>query len=341
MDRRRHGLDILTGRPGTITISDVAREARVGESTVSRVLRNQGSVSEKTRARVLCTVDRLGYVPNRLAGTLASTGSRLVAIVIPSVTNAVFADVLSGVEATLSESGRQAVFGVAGYDQAHEETLIESMLAWRPAGLIVAGLEHSGRAVAMMRGSGIRIAEILDTDGAGLDLVIGFSNMEVGRASARFLLERGRRRIGYAGHDLTRDLRAGKRLAGFKQGLAEAGLALAAEEIVYAPSSIEAGRNALEALLARHPDLDAVYFSNDDMAIGGYFYCLAQGIAIPEQLALMGYNGLDIGRFAPHPLATVRTPRRFIGEIAARLVCSDAPGGVHDAGFELIPGATA
>ena len=96
-------MDGLASRPGAITISDVAREARVGESTVSRVLRNQGSVSGKTRARVLETVGRLGYVPNRLAGTLASAGSRLVSIVIPSVTNIVFADVLSGIEATLSE----------------------------------------------------------------------------------------------------------------------------------------------------------------------------------------------------------------------------------------------
>ena len=215
------------------------------------------------------------------------------------------------------------------------------MLAWRPAGLIVAGLEHTERAAALMRGSGIRIAEILDTSGAGLDLVIGYSNEEAGWVSARFLAGRGRRRIGYAGHDLTRDLRCGKRLAGFKQGLAEAGLQLAAEEIVHAPSSIEVGRNALEGLLARHPDLDAVYFSNDDMAIGGYFHCLAQGIAIPGRLALMGYNGLEIARVAPHPLATVRTPRRLIGEMAARLVCSDEPPGIHDAGFELIEGATA
>lgn len=328
-------------RPGAITISDVAREAKVGESTVSRVLRHQGAVSEQTRARVLAAVDRLGYVPNRIAGTLASTDSRLVALVIPSITNIVFADVLSGAEPTLAASGRQAVFAVTDYDQTREEALIESMLAWRPSGLVVAGVEHTPRAVAMMRGAGIRIAEILDTDAGGLDLVVGYSNKEVGRASARFLVGRGRRRIGYVGHDLQRDRRAEKRFLGFREALAGAGQSVVDAEIVPAPSSIEMGRDGLAVLLARTPDLDAVYFANDDLALGGYFHCLAHGIAVPDRLALMGCNGLDVARLTPLPLATVRTPRRLVGETAARLVCSNEPAGVYDVGFELIPGATA
>jgi LacI family gluconate utilization system Gnt-I transcriptional repressor len=323
-----------------LTISDVAKASGVGESTVSRVLRRKGSVSDEARERVLGAVKRLGYVPNRIAGALASVGSNLVALVIPSVANIVFADVLSGAAPTLTGLGRQAVFAVTDYDPQLEEDLIESMLAWRPSGLIVAGVEHTERSVSMMRGAGIRIAEILDTDSPGLDIVVGYSNLEAGRMSARFIASRGRRKIGYLGDDLQRDRRAAKRHEGFRQALAEMGLQLADSEIVPSLSSIELGRNGLAVLLDRTPDLDAVYFANDDLAIGGLFHCMARGVAVPERLALMGYNGLEVARLAPQPLSTIRTPRRLIGEMAAKLVCSQEPSGVHDVGFELIEGAT-
>jgi len=327
-------------RQQPLTISDVAKASGVGESTVSRVLRGKGAVSDDARERVLSAVKRLGYVPNRIAGSLASVGSKLVALVIPSVTNIVFADVLSGAEPTLNGLGHQAVFAVSDYDPKLEEDLIESMLAWRPAGLIVAGVEHTERSFTMMRGAGIRIAEILDTDSPGLDIVVGYSNLEAGRTSARFIASRGRRRIGYLGNDMQRDRRAGKRYEGFRQALAELGLPLTDEEIAPSLSSIELGRNGLATLLDRTPDLDAVYFANDDLAIGGLFHCMARGIAVPERLALMGYNGLEVARLAPQPLSTIRTPRRLIGEMAAKLVCSQEPSGVYDVGFELIEGAT-
>jgi len=326
--------------PPAVTLADVALAAGVGESTVSRVMRGKGAVSAETRARVLSAVRRLGYVPNRIAGTLASSGSKLVALVIPSITNIVFADVLAGATPTLTGLGYQAVLAVTDYERDVEETLIESMLAWRPSGLIVAGVEHTPRAMDLLRLSGIRIAEILDTDSAGIDVVVGYSNFEAGYASGRFLASRGKRRIGYLGHDLVRDRRAAKRHAGFCHALADDGLTVADSQIVPALSSLELGRTGLAELLARSPDLDAVYFANDDLAIGGLFHCLAEGIAVPERLGLMGYNGLDVARLAPRPLSTIRTPRRLIGETAARLVCSNEPPGLHDLGFELIEGAT-
>jgi len=323
-----------------VTLTDVAREAGVGESTVSRVLRSHGSFSPKTRESVLQAAARLGYVPNRIAGTLASTESKLVGIIIPSLANIVFPDVLRGANAVLGAVGFQSVIGVADYDQAKEERLIESLLSWRPAGLMVSGLEHSERANAMLRAAGIRIVELLDTDGPGIDIVVGYSNREAGRVSARHLISRGYQRIGYVGHDLAFDLRAAKRFEGFRMALTEAGMTVASQVIVSGPSSIEAGRDGLARILEQHRDLDAVYFSNDDMAIGGYFLCLSRGIAIPGRLALFGYNGLDVARCAPQPLSTIRTPRVAVGEIGARLVCSEGPPTVVELDFELIEGAT-
>lgn len=323
-----------------ITLTEVAREAGVSESTASRVLRRHGSFSSKTRDRVLGAAARLGYVPNRIAGTLASTGSKLVGIIIPSLTNIVFPDLLRGANSVLEAAGFQSVVAITDYDQEREERLVESLLSWRPAGLMVAGLEHTERARAMLRGARIRVAELLDIDGEGIDIVVGYSNREAGRASARHLIERGYRRIGYVGHDIGRDLRAAKRLDGFRSGLIEGGREIATEEIVASPSSIAAGRDGLARLLERNPEMDAVYFSNDDMAIGGYFLCLSRAIAVPGALALLGYNGLEVARCAPQPLSTLRTPRVAVGETGARLVCSAEPSAVIDLGFELIIGAT-
>jgi LacI family gluconate utilization system Gnt-I transcriptional repressor len=193
----------------------------------------------------------------------------------------------------------------------------------------------------MLKASGCRIVEMLDIDGPGLDCRVGFSNAAAGRMAAGHLLARGYRRFGYVGHGLRRDLRAGKRLAGFEQALHEAGTGLAGREATDAPSSLAVGRMGLARLLARVPDIDAVYFPNDDMAMGGYFHCLAEGIPVPRRLALFGHNGLEIGRIAPQVLSTVLTPRAAIGRAAARLAIGTEGGQTLDLGFELVEGATA
>ncbi|KPL54358.1 LacI family DNA-binding transcriptional regulator [Prosthecomicrobium hirschii] len=323
-----------------VTIADVARLAGVGESTVSRVLRRSGSYSEETRDKVLRAVSALGYVPNRIAGALASTESDLVALIVPSLANIVFPDVLRGASVALESSGFQSVIGVTDYEEAREEDLIASVLAWRPRALILAGLEHTDRSRAMIAASGVRVAEILDLDGQGIDHVVGFSQHAAGRDTARHLVGRGRRRLAYLGIRLPGDSRARKRHEGFLAGLAEAGLSPADQELVPAPSSAEAGRIGLATLLARTPDLDAVYFVNDDMAIGGYFHCLAEGITVPDRLALFGFNGLEVGQALPQPLSTIRTPRYRAGEVAAGLLLAQAPATVVDTGYELVPGAT-
>lgn len=324
-----------------VTLAQVAEAAGVGESTVSRVLRNHGSFSGKTRDRVMAAVERLGYVPNRIAGTLASAGSRLVAFVIPSLSNIVFSDVLRGASGTLEQNQHQAVFAVTDYDPEREEALVASMLAWRPTAVMLAGYEHTEGTVKMLRTASCRVVELLDVDGVALDLAVGFSNRAAGRESAHFLLKRRYRRIGYVGHDLDRDTRAGKRYSSFCETLNAGGKPLVDREIHAGASSVENGRLGLDRLLARSPYLDAVYFSNDDMALGGYFHCLARGISIPSQLAIFGYNGLDIGRVTPQPFSTIRTPRVATGQVAAQLVVEKAPAQVVDLGFELIEGATA
>lgn len=324
-----------------VTITDVAQRAGFGESTVSRVLRNKGSVSLSARSSILKPAADLNYVPNRIAGTLASMSSKLIGIVVPSVGNTVVPEVLAGVNTVLEAAGFQPVIGVSNYDSLREETLIESILSWRPAGILVAGLEHTDRARSMLKGCGVRVVELLDIDGEGIDIVVGSSQHMAGRKSAEHLLAHNYRNIGYVGHDVRVDIRAGKRLEGFRAVLSENDMSFVDEEFHPSmASSVEAGRIGLARLLKRQCELDAIYFSNDDLALGGYFHCLEHDISVPRDLALFGYNGLEITRLTPQPLSTIRTPRIAMGKVGANLLLSGGPPTVVDVGFELVVGAT-
>ena len=329
-----------------VTISAVAKAAGVGESTVSRVLRNQGSFSDLSRERVLSAAAALGYVPNRIAGSLASAGSRLVAVVVPSLSNIVFAEILKGAGEALDAAGFTGVFGVTDYDRDKEEKLVASLLGYRPAAVILAGVEHSTGVIRLLEKARCRVAELLDLDPpeppglGGLDIVVGFSNVAAGRSAARHLVDCGYRNIAYVGHDTAHDLRAGKRLLGFRTELANFGLALADIELGDDPSSAALGKRSLASLLARSPHIDAVYFSNDDMALGGYLHCVKHEIEVPRRLGIFGHNGIDIGAALPRRLSTILTPRAEVGRVAARLALEGAPAQRVDLPFELIAGET-
>lgn len=331
--------------PTSLTLAHVARIARVSESTVSRVIRNKLPIAEETRNRVLDAIRQTGYVPNRIAGSLATARSKLIGVILPSLSNIVFPDVLRGIHHALASSGYQPVVGVTDYSEENEEELVRSILSWKPAAMVVTGLEHTDATRQMLVRSGLRIAEIMDIDAAPIDIAVGLSHRKVGLESARYLLSRGYRRFGYVGHDRMRDRRAAARFEGFAQGIRATGLALRGQANWDGPSSAGAGREMLAQLLAQHADLDAVLFSNDDMAIGGVFHCLAGGIDIPGGLAVFGFNALDIGQALPIPLSTVRSYRFEIGEISVKHLFQrrgrTASPTIVDTGFEIVAGATA
>ena len=329
--------------PSAVTLADVARAAGVSEITVSRVVRAHGPIASETRAKVEAAIARVGYVPNRLAGGLASAGSDLVGVVLPSLSNSVFPDVLRGLTFALGAGGLRAVMAVTDYDLDAERDAVAALLAWRPAALVVAGLEHRPETFDMLKASGVTVIELMDIEGEPIGLAVGMSHTAAGAAAARRLVTRGRTRIGYVGHG-AQDLRAAKRRAGLEAALAKIDLRLEGARVAPGPSSVAAGREALAALLAERPTLDAVVFSNDDMALGGAFHCMAAGVAVPERLALIGFNGLDLAAALPRPLTTVRTARERIGRIAGEHVLArrrgEEPPRLTDTGFERVAGGT-
>jgi LacI family gluconate utilization system Gnt-I transcriptional repressor len=321
-----------------LTLRDVAEACGVSEMTVSRVLRNRGEVSAATRERVLAAARALGYVPNKIAGALASQRVNLVGVIIPSLSNMVFPEVLSGISEVLDDTGLQPVMGVTHYSPAREEAVLYEMLSWRPTGIIIAGIEHSPATRAMLDAAGAPVVEIMDTDGTPVDSVVGISHRKAGRDMAAAILAAGYRRIGFLGTTMPEDHRARKRMEGFEEALAEAGLRLRDREFYSGGSALRKGREMTETILTRSPDLDFLYYSNDMIGAGGLLWCLERGIDVPGRLGLAGFNGIDLLEGLPRRLATMDACRRQIGRLAAEIVAGKRPGGVvGGARIELTP----
>jgi len=328
-----------------VTLAEVAAVAGVSEITVSRTIRNKGPISGPTRARVMAAIREVGYVPNLVAGALASAGSQLMGVVIPSLSNIVFAEVLRGVHDALGASGYQPVFGVTDYDRKTEEALVRSLLGWKPAAMVIVGFEHTPATRKMLTRSGIRVAELMDIDCAPIDIAVGFSHRQAGYDTGVYLFDRGYRRFGYVGHDWVQDRRARLRYEGLTQALAERGLRLAGEVRFEGPSSTQAGSAMLARLRAEAPGVDVAVFSNDDMAVGGVFHCIGAGVALKSELAIFGFNGLDIGQALPRPLSTLRSNRYLIGRTAVERILASAERerepAVVNIGYEILVGETA
>lgn len=316
------GRNPFDGKP-QMTLRDVAEAAGVSEMTVSRVLRNSGDVSTQTRDRVHAAARKLGYVPNKIAGALASNRVNLVGVVIPSLSNMVFPDVLAGIGEVLDETPLQPVIGTSKYDDALEEKVIYEMLSWRPSGLIVAGLEHSQAARAMMANAGIPVVEVMDVDGDPVAACVGISQHEAGRQMAREIAKRGYRRIGYCGSSSSADHRAQKRRQGFIAGLSEMGLQLADTCLYAGTSGFGTGRAMTAEIMTRSPDLDFLYFNSDINAAGGLLYCLEQGMRIPDQIGMAGFNSFEVLNGLPMRIATMDSQRHEIGRRAAELIAAN------------------
>ncbi len=303
-----------------VTLKDVATVAGVSKMTASRALRGASDVSKSNVDKVRQAAKDIGYIGNHLALSLSSQRSNLIGVIVPSVANIVFAEVLAGIAEAIENSGMQPVFGVTDYDATKEYDAVRNMLSWNPAGLIVTGLDQPEDTRRLLLNADIPIVQIMDTDGDPVDVCVGFSHVRAGEAMAEALLATGRKRFGYVGCGLVQDTRANKRLGGFKRALAKRKLGVIGIETSEEHSTLAAGRRLTAQVLKKIPELDCIYYSNDDLAAGGAFHCISEGIAVPEQLMLAGFNGLDLVKSLPVRIATSLTSRRDIGIEAVNVI---------------------
>jgi LacI family gluconate utilization system Gnt-I transcriptional repressor len=328
-----------------VTLGDVAQHVGVGLMTVSRALRKPEMVSEPLRAKILKAVDELGYVRNRVASGLASGTARLVPVVIPTLLHPVYIPFLEGVYSVLARHGYQIILSTTEYLVPAEDQLIEALLGWFPDGLFLSGVDHSTRTIRVLKRARIPIVEVMDLSDTPIGINVGFSHYKVGVAVAEFFYRKGYRQIAYAGTMTEVDSRSVRRIAGFQQTLKEHGLPHHYIQRSNEPFSIALGGRLLNELLHRQPDIQAVFFANDDLAAGALFECQRRGIRVPAQLAIMGFNDQEIASSTIPAITSVRTPRRKIGQLAAQMLVDQLQGCLSaqrqvDLGFEIIERAS-
>ncbi len=320
-----------------LTLRDVSEASGVSEMTVSRVLRNRGDVSDKTRAKVIEAAKRLGYVPNKIAGALASNRVNLVAVIVPSLSNLVFPEMMAGVDEVLGDTPLQPVIGTTNYDPAKEEKTLFEMLSWRPSGIIIAGLEHTDASRAMLANCGVPVVEVMDVDGDPVDAAVGISHWRAGYQVGTEIVARGYRRVGVLGTKVDGDHRARKRLEGLERALAEAGVTVADHMAYSGWSGFAKGREMTQAMLERTPDLDFLFYTNDLTGAGGLLYALEMGLDVGDTLGLAGFNAFTLLDGLPRKLATVDSRRREAGQVAARIVAGTHVFDSEDRRIELVP----
>jgi LacI family gluconate utilization system Gnt-I transcriptional repressor len=318
-----------------VTMTDVARHAQVSPSTVSLFLRKPESVSPAAGQEIARAVSTLGYVPNLVAGGLAAASSKVVSIIVPSIRNAFFAETVSTLQAELRAEGLQVLLGHSEYAEAEEEALIRTALSWSPAAVVLTGLTHSPDARKLLKASGIPVIEMWELGGDPIDMAVGFSHPEVGASAARHLLSKGRRTLAFLGARMHEDRRAAQRARGFEEACQAAAGSC---EIVNHPgaATVEAGALLLNRALRQMPDLDGIACSNDLIALGALFECQRQGLAIPANIALVGFGDLDFSASCIPSLTTIRPSGDLIGKEVARLILGSIQNDPPERGRRVI-----
>lgn len=319
-----------------VSLQNVADQVGVTKMTVSRFLKNPDLVSEITRQKLAIALDQLGYIPNRAPGMLLNAKSHTIGVLIPSLTNSVFSEVLRGIESVTSLAGYQTMLAHYGYDQDKEEKFIESLLSYNIDGLLLSESTHTHKTLSMIEHSGIPVVEMMDIQNA-LMQAVGFDNVKAAQTMTETMIQRGYKHIVYLGARM--DIRTKLKMQGYQQMMKAYGLT-AHSMMTEESSSFSLGAKLLNKTLTKYPNTDGIFCTNDDLAIGAVFECQRQNISIPKQIAIAGFHGHDVGQAMFPKLASVITPRKRIGQVAAQQLIARLNGDpivekIIDLGFTI------
>lgn len=306
---------------GAVTLNDVAKVAGVAPITASRAINTPDKVSNEVLVKVQEAISRTGYVPNRLAGGLASSRSGLIAAVVPSTLMSVFMGTIESMNDTLFEAGYQLILGQTGYSRGREEQLLESVIGRRPDGIFLTGILPEGRGRMQLLASGIPVVETWDLTPTPIDMLIGFSHSAIGHEVAQFLVGKGRKRFAIV---TANDERAERRKHAFLRTVATHKLAEPVVVDVGGSRSLKSGREALRRILSEAPDVDAIFCSSDLLALGVITEAQVQHVNVPERMAVIGFGDVPFAGDVSPALTTVRINGEEIGRLAANLLMARA-----------------
>jgi LacI family transcriptional regulator len=309
----------ITWRWTIVTMRDVAEHAGVSVTTVSHVVNNTRTVNPDTRSRVEEAMRVLGYQPNVVARSLRMGKTHTIGIILPDSANPYFAEVVRGIEDTSFSHGYSVILCNSDNDLEKERLYTNVLLEKQVAGIIFVAAGLSGENIHHLQDRGIPLVlvdrRVPDVEA---DYVLT-DNQGGGRLATRHLIDRGHRAIaciaGPEGVKLSSD-----RIAGYRQALDDAGIAIQPQLILEGDFQYQSGYNAAQGLFGNQSAPTAIFACNDLMAIGVYRFAHEKGLRIPEQLSIVGFDDIRLAAYSQPPLTTIRQSKHTMGSSAAKLL---------------------
>lgn len=312
-------------RSQQVRVADIARAVGVSDATVSRALSRTGSVSPALLQRIEAAASELGYVPNGAARALASRKSRAIGAIIPTLENLSFASTAEAMQRSVIEGGYSFLLASTGYDPAREFAHVRAFAAHGVDGIMLVGAARDAAVAEFLHARRIPFVVTWTLADAPTPSV-GFDNYEAARRLTLHLLDLGHRQIGVIAGRTYRNDRAAARVAGIRKALAERELALPQEHLLERPYRIAEGQLAIRALIATTPAPTAIICGNDQLAFGALIECGRQGIAVPQQLSVAGFDDLEFASQIVPSLTTIHVPAEEIGRRAAEYLLARVAG---------------
>jgi LacI family gluconate utilization system Gnt-I transcriptional repressor len=324
---------------------DVAKLADVSAMTVSRALRNPNAVTAGTLKRIETAIGRTGYVPNRIAGSLASRRTNVVGLIVPNLHNPIAAETIRGISEILGAEFHLMI-AESGFLLKTEEAAVIAFLSQRVCGIVLHNTKHTPRTRQSLQDAEIPCIETGNLTAKPIDMAVGFSNRDAASAMTEYLVARGYRRIGFVSLPLKDNDRASERRHGYLSALAKHGIKAHPERILEAAPGLRSGGQALVRLVESGTGVDAAFLTGDVLATGALLEANRRGWKIPGQIAIAGSDDTELQECILPSMTTIRFPRYEMGRRAASMLLdrlhSRARGSsVLDLGFEIIQRASA
>ena len=332
----------------SLTIKDIARESGYAVGTVSRVLNNHPDVSDKARAKIMEVVDKYHFKLNSNAKHLKQQASNGIAIIVKGNQNMLFASIVEQMQGMIREKGYACLMYYIGEMEDELEQALQVIVERRPMGILFLG---SNLAYFKERFDSVKIPCVLVTN-SGESL--GFENLssvstddsEAAYAAVSHLIELGHQKIGILGGQLEKSRAAITRYIGCRKAFDEFGVSFESDR-QYEPAlfSISQGYDAMERLMDRMPEMTAVFAMSDTMALGAIRAIRDRGLSVPEDISVVGFDGIELGNYMSPKLTTIRQDREIIAKRSVEILLSNITkitGAVHETvPFQVIAGESA
>lgn len=307
-------------------LADVAKLAGCSLATASRVMNGNVKVGAADKARVMAAAMELSYVPNQSARSLRSTKSSLVGAIIPTLDYAIYATMINAMQAELADKGVSLIINTSGYDLDMELKQARLLVSRGVDYLVLVGSEHRPETIELLKQAKVPCVFTYTINQHAGAASIGFNNELAGMKAARYLLQLGHRKMAMIAGRVEGNDRVKDRIRGYLSALADAGIDQADVNLVESEYTVEGGRNSMRRLMQAAVVPTAIFCGSDILAAGAMKYCKSNGIRVPEDVSIVGFDNLEIAELLTPELTTLEVPAKEMGTLIAEMITSGAKG---------------